>query len=40
MEDKIKVYRNDVFPETQLANDSPGRGLTLECADPVSSYEE
>lgn len=37
---EIKVWRNNLFTETQLANGSPGRGLTLECADPISSCEE
>ena len=38
MEDK--VHRNDLFTETLLANGSPGRGLTLECADPISFCKE
>lgn len=40
LEDKIKVDRNDLFTEIQLANGGPGRGLTLECADSISSCEE
>lgn len=40
MEDKVKVHRNDLFTETQLANGSPGKGLTLECAEPISFCKE
>lgn len=37
---EIKVWRNNLFTKTQLANGSPGRALTLECADPISSCKE